>query len=286
MNRWFILILAFGLPSAASADYNSTFEDQGLLPNSFNNNAGPSGLFVSGGNAFNNSYSPDFGGIWSGWSISSMTDTTTTGYTNQYSAIPGTGGNGSQTYAVAFTFGGPVDPFRPDGSFVNLADGTNPVSIQLTNTTYAYFSMTDGDPFAHKFGAGDYFLLTITGYNSLGGTGAKVGEVDFYLANFLGSNSYIVNTWQTVDLTSLAGAKSLRFGLESSDNNSLYGMNTPAYFAADNLIAQTTAIPEPSSWLLCLTGIGIVGLVSRRLRTPDTSQSATTGRAGGMRKAP
>ena len=57
----------------------STFDDLGLPANSYNNNAGPGGFFVSGGNAFNNSYSPAFGGIWSGWSISSMTDTTTSG---------------------------------------------------------------------------------------------------------------------------------------------------------------------------------------------------------------
>ena len=64
-----------------------------------------------------------------------------------------------------------------------------------------------------------------------------MGEfVDFYLANFLGSNSYIINTWQTLDLSSLAGAESLQFGLSSADNDPTYGMNTPAYFAIDNLM--------------------------------------------------
>jgi hypothetical protein len=37
------------------------------------------------------------------------------------------------------------------------------------------------------------------------------------------------------------------------------------------VINEAAAVPEPSGWLLCLTGIGIVGLFSRRLRTPDTS---------------
>ena len=70
--------------------------------------------------------------------------------------------------------------------------------------------------------------------------------VDFYLANFLGGNAYIVNTWQSINLTALAGAESLVFGLISSDNDPTYGMNTPAYFAADNLVTGS-AVPEPSS---------------------------------------
>ncbi|WP_406697341.1 Ig-like domain-containing protein [Singulisphaera sp. Ch08] len=217
----------------------ATFESFGLAPNTYVNNAGPSGEFVDAGNAFNNDFSPDFGGIWSGWAISNSTDTTTSGYTNQYSAITGSGADGSQTYGVAFTFGGAADPFHPAGSFVNLPDGATPVSIEVTNTTYAYLSMLNGDFSVSAFAAGDFFRLTIEGYTGPDGTGTKVGEVDFDLANFLGSNHYIINTWQTVDLAPLSGAGSLQFGLESSQNHPLYGMNTAAFFAADNLTVST-----------------------------------------------
>jgi hypothetical protein len=261
MYRWILPILSLLVASPARADFTSTFEDLGLPAHSFQNNAGASGQFVSGGNAFNNTFDPSFGGVWSGWSISSMTDTTTAGFTNQYSAITGAGANGSQTYGVAFTFGTGVDPLHPDGSVINLAAGSSPESIQVTNTTYAYLSMLNGDSFAHKFGAGDFFLLTITGYDSLGGIGNTVGEKDFYLANFLGGNHLIVNTWQSVDLTSLVGAKSLRFGLESSDNGS-FGMNTPAFFAVDNFTAA--AVPEPSTAVLCLIGLGVARTLKRR----------------------
>ena len=262
-----LVSVALALAPKTEAGFNvSTFEDQGLPANSFNNNAGASGQFVSGGNAFLNSYDSSFGGIWSGFAVSSTTDTTTAGYTNQYSAIAGSGANGSQTYGVGFTFGGNVDPFHPDGSVVNLAAGQAPYSVQVTNTTYDYLSMLNGDSFAKKFGAGDFLMLTIAGYDSSGGVGNKVGEVDFYLANFLGSDSskyYIVNTWQTVDLGSLAGSSSLRFGLESSDNDPNVGMNTPAYFALDNLTTGTgtaAVVPEPASLVLLATGlIGLVG---------------------------
>lgn len=50
------------------------------------------------------------------------------------------------------------------------------------------------------------------------------------------------------------------------DRRRTFGMNTPAYFAVDNVTA--TSVPEPSSWLLCLIGIGIVGAISRVLPAP------------------
>ena len=273
------ILITLALASTAGADFNvSTFDDLNLPANSFNNNAGPSGRFTSGGNSFANSYDPAFGGVWSGFAVSSFTDATTPGYTNQYSAIAGSGAGGSKAYGVGFTFGGNVDPFHPDGSIVNMASGSHPDSVQVTNTAYDYYSMRDGDQFARKFRAGDFLLLTIAGYDAPGGVGHEVGEVSFYLANFLGSDPsryYILNTWQTVDLSSLAKASSLRFGLESSDNDPTYGMNTPAYFAIDNLTGVTsiaTAVPEPSSVLMLASGL--VGLIAFGRRGPRMSASS------------
>jgi hypothetical protein len=127
--------------------------------------------------------------------------------------------------------------------------------------------MAFGDPnnFGRKFAAGDYFTLDIVGYDALGGAGNVVGTVLFDLADFRDGNSRIVDTWQTVDLTPLAGAQSLRFGLRSSDNGP-FGMNTPAYFALDNL----AVVPEPTSlWLL---SVGVLGVMAVRRRcAPRTS---------------
>src|SRR3954470_14971798 len=157
MFRWksLALVLALALPSSADAASISDFEDVKLPANSFSNNAGPDGFFVSGGNFFNNTFSPDFGGIWSGWAISSRTDTTTPDFTNQYRAITGSGADGSATYAVAFTFGLGADPLHPSDSFVNLAAGMAPRSIQVTNTTYDYFTMLNGNQFSRAFRPGD-----------------------------------------------------------------------------------------------------------------------------------
>jgi hypothetical protein len=87
--------------------------------------------------------------------------------------------------------------------------------------------------------------------------------------NFLGTSADIVSTWQPLDLRSLAGSASWRFGLSTSDNDPVFGMYTPAYFAADNLDVANDAVPEPSSWVPCPIGVATAGLISRR-REPAT----------------
>ena len=57
MFRSLSCLFVLALPTAVLADMVTTFEDLGLPANSYINNAGSSGLFVSGGNSFNNSYS-------------------------------------------------------------------------------------------------------------------------------------------------------------------------------------------------------------------------------------
>jgi Domain of unknown function (DUF4465)/PEP-CTERM motif len=272
------LALILVATSASRASYvTTTFENFNLAPNSYLNNAGMAGGFLANGNFFNNSYDKTYG-TWSGWAISNTTDTTTPGYTNQYSAITGSGAGGSATYAVAYTFGATANPFNPAGSYLNLANGTTPVSLEVTNTTYPYLSMLNGDSFENPFGPGDFFLLTVTGYSGLNGTGGEVGEKNFYLADFIGSNRYIVDTWQTLDLTSLAGAKSLVFGLSSSENDPTYGMNTPAYFAVDNLVTNVSTVPAPSS--LILMAFGLVGGACFILRKRHTATELTAKKMG------
>lgn len=288
MIRLLTAALLTALASAASADMVTTFEDQGLGTNTYNNHPS-SGDFQSGGNEFNNSYEYnaqyDFES-WYGWATSSKTDggTDPINLTDpskylpyQYSAVPGSGSGGSRTYAVGYTLG-PYDGTNPppnDFSVINLAAGTTPVSIDLTNTTYTEQVIKYGNGFSQAFGNGDYFQLTITGYNGLDGTGVEVGTpVDVYLANFQNSMKFILTTWETVDLTGLAGSRSLRFGLTSTDYTRGFGSNTPTYFAADNFV---TAVPEPASVWMGLSGLVLVAS-ARRIRRNHASIRGREGR--------
>jgi hypothetical protein len=119
--------------------------------------------------------------------------------------------------------------------------------LYVTNNNYTYYSMLNGDLYSKKFGGTngndpDFLLLTITGKDS---DGNVTGAVEFYLADFRfeeNSRDYIASTWWFVDLTSLGAVKSLEFSLRSSDNG-VFGMNTPAYFAIDNIILEPMSNP-------------------------------------------
>ena len=223
------------LTTLSTAQSIASFEEFDLPVDTFLNNATPLEGYQSGDAFFPNGFNPDFGGFWeSGWAVSTMRDDTTSGFTNLYSAITGAGTapeDTSKTYAVGqqnaiiHLFG------TSKGKVVN--------GFYVTNTTFAHNSMRDGDDFAKKFGGEDgtdpdFFKLDIQKYSN----GQLAPQtVEFYLADFRSeddSEDYIVNDWQWVDLTSLGNVDSLQFTLSSSDVGD-FGINTPLFFAIDNL---------------------------------------------------
>ena len=251
-KRLMSLVLVLAVTGISAGDeIVVNFDDLSLAPESYWNGSDGSGGFTSGAAYFNNSYT-DWGGgyySWDGWAYSNMTDTTTGGYANQYSAITG-GGFDSGNYGLSSIcldfMGGTYEPIPTLLSFTDATDGYMVSSAYFTNTTYAYFSMKEGDAFAKKFGGSssndpDWFLLTVTGRDTCG---AETGTVDFYLADYRfedNSKDYIVNSWEVVDLSSLGMVTSLEFSLSSSDVGS-FGMNTPAYFAMDSLVAEPPSL--------------------------------------------
>ena len=253
-------IVAVFLVFNSVAQSVAKFEDLTLAPEKFWNGSDESGSFTSAGVTFYNSYSKDFG--WSGFSYSNVTDATTAGYGNQYSAITGHGNQGSSNYAVGYP------------SSVAVADFKTTVKVSglyITNSTYAYWSMKNGDQFSKKFGGEsgndeDWLILTIEGFNA---DNQSTGKVEFYLADFRSSNSsndYILNTWELVNLESLGLISKLKFSLRSTDNGN-WGMNTPGYFCMDNLnyeivtsapsiqTVQALAYPNPFDDRITITGL-------------------------------
>ncbi len=225
------LIVVLTIAGAANA-VTATFDDLGLLPESYWNGSDESGGFASGGIYFSNNYDPNWSS-WDGFAYSNLTDTTTSGYAAQYNAIPGIGQDGSSNYAVCFV--GWVSPPAMILERPGIVDG-----LYVTNSNYAFYSMFNGDMFAKKFGGDtgsdpDWFMLTITGKDT---DGVTTGTVDFYLADYRftdDSNDYIVDTWQYINLTSLGIVKSIEFALSSSDTGD-WGMNTPSLFSLDTVV--------------------------------------------------
>ena len=238
------LMLLFSM--FTQAQMVSDFEDL-LLPmpplGAYWDGSDLSGGFVSGGMYFPNQYS----GYWAnGFAYSSVIDSVTSGFTNLYAAKPASGFNGSNNYAV-------VQPYPQAVARLNNVMPTMVIhGFYVTNGTYAYNSMRDGDAFARKFGdttgtsSGlpqgsypDYFKLTVKSY--VAGQLSN-DSVEFYLADFRFTNDsldYIVNTWEWVDCSVFQVFDSLKFTLSSSDNGA-FGMNTPAFFCIDNITIDPT----------------------------------------------
>lgn len=169
---------------------------------------------------------------WNNWGYSNTQNDTTEGIINQYAAYAGNASSGSN-YFVAYGSENNI-------CFVDSAKGVKPVSMKVTNNTYAGLSMLNGDMFAKKFGGDtggdpDWFLLTIVGVDA---SGADADSVEFYLADYRSTDSaqdYIVKAWEEVDLSTLGLVKELKLKLSSSDVG-MYGMNTPTYLCIDDLI--------------------------------------------------
>lgn len=159
---------------------------------------------------------------WSGFAVSAAIDTVTRGFANQYSTIAGSGAGGSSKFALVY------DTATLVLSYINGYQ--QPQSVMLTNSTFAYHDIKNGSSFSKKFGANDWFKVIIRGYF---GTTAT-GTVEYYLADFRNGKSFIANTWNQVDLTSLGTVDKMTFEFDSSDKG-VFGVNTPKYVCVDNL---------------------------------------------------
>jgi hypothetical protein len=230
MNKFFTLIFTF-FAIASFAQTTADFENYQIDVDSFLNGSDGNNLFSSGNISLDNDYNSMWNS-WNGWAISHGTDVSTVDF-NNLSTINGMGYDGSNNYAVSFSSDQNI--MHLDGA----AAGEVVAGMYVNNLTVAYNIIKDGNQFSKKFGGltgddPDFFLLTIKKY--LGGT-LSSEVVEFYLADYQftdNAQDYIIDDWAWVDLTSLGQADSLAFSLTSTDNGN-YGMNTPAYFAVDNV---------------------------------------------------
>lgn len=230
----FLFISIFTSQAQVRSDFEGLLTD----PETFRNGSQGEDGYSNGPAFYPTTF--DFGFWLGGWAISNVTDTVTVGFDNLY-GVRASSGHDSETFAVG-----------QQGARINiLPDLTaNPIEgLYITNSNYAYTSMRDGDSFAKKFGGDtgddpDFFKLLVRGYQN---GELTTDSVEFYLADYRfedNSEDYIVDTWEWVDLTTLGPVDSLEFQLSSTDNDPVYGMNTPAFFCMDDLTMNLVSVFE------------------------------------------
>lgn len=178
--------------------------------------------------------------LWTGgFAYTNVQDSTNGTYTNLYGVKAFKGYNNSSKFAIG----------QDKGAISIILSNFCTISgFYITNTTYAYKTIKNGNQFARKFGdttgthSGniipqgsypDFFKITARGFS---GGSMKSDSAVFYLADYRFSNNtldYIVKTWQWFDLSKLGTVDSLKFFMYSSDNSFGF-MNTPGFFAMDD----------------------------------------------------
>ena len=262
-RMWLLSILALVAVAGSAAAVVVDFEGLTVPPSGFfNGNPGTlspgqsvSTPWTAGGVAFSNTFGIDsFGGFdyeyWSGFAYSDVVNTTDAAFTNQYASYPG-GGFGSSTYAVAYS----------RDAVVTLPVAATVAGFRIANTTYAALTMKNGDlyGFSAPLPTGGWFATTATG--RLGVT--TTGTATFYLADLRGATPPgVLSSWSWFDLTSLGTVDRIEFSFDGSDKGS-FGLNTPAYFAMDDLTVN--AVPEPAA--LAAVAVATLACGVRRLRS-------------------
>jgi hypothetical protein len=225
-----LLIGLLLISSSAFSQWISPFDSLNLGSSGYLDGATLNGGFSSGRLYFVNQYNTQFQ-YWDGFAASSRTDTSTSGFSNQFSTYAGTARSGNQ-FALAYS------------AFPSIIRNTEPnvpkrlVSFWYTNSTYAALSMKNGDAFAKKFGGPsgndpDYFVLKVLNFRN----GIAIDTAEVFLADYRSSDNsqdYIVKNWRKANINFEQPFDSLAFRLESSDNGQ-FGMNTPAYFCLDDV---------------------------------------------------
>lgn len=248
MKKYFLLLATVSSTLFVNGQYTETFEtpDFGVLDSAWwgqDQLTDGDTIFSNGPLNFELNYNSTFQSF-TGFAVSSWTDDTTPGWGNQFSAATGGGALMSEQYAVCY-----ASQWGNNRVFLDDPSTQGFFGMTVTNTTYAYQSMLNGDAVGKPFGSDtsatgvidgtngeDWFLLTIY---ALGADSLQTGDsINFYLADYTGGNTYISQNWEPVSLLPLytgTAIHGLDFVLTSSDTTGGFGMNTPAYFAMDNL---------------------------------------------------
>lgn len=182
---------------------------------------------------------------YSGYVISADHSSEATGDYNidQFRSAAG-GSYEGDNFAVAY-YSAPSDWFAGYNDPITFTNSSEPQAVTgfyVTNSAYTLDAILNGDYANGPFSQGDYYRLTITGYNG----SDKTNDVVFYLADYRSEDAtehFAIDTWEWVDLSELGAVTRIEFNLFTTKSDS-YGFTTPTYFCLDNFGGEA---PIPTS---------------------------------------
>lgn len=142
------------------------------------------------------------------------------------------GHGGSKNFCVQNGYNDDVN--STDGlPYIYFMDGEARVidHLYVTNTTYVLSSFKTGNGFSEPFAQGDICKLIVIGMDENGG---EAGRKEVVLAK---DDNYTLESWEKVDISSFGKVLMVYFNITSTDSGA-YGMNTPAYFAFDDVAVR------------------------------------------------
>lgn len=172
-----------------------------------------------------NHYYGDWG-FGGGFTYTNKTDVTTTD--SNISAITGKG-KYETTYLSSNT-----NDFTPAKIEILKSDDYVLKGAWITNTTYAYLTMKNGNSMSPAMADNDWFKLTIIGHKA---DGTKINSFDVYLGDYRNSKKEIVKEWIWVDFTPIAEAAYITFEMEGTVENES-GPSLPTYFCIDGITLE------------------------------------------------
>lgn len=189
----------------------------------------------------------------------------------------------NQTNVPGFTVTGGVDVIRQGTAGVSCAGGAGRcldlvgspnagsiLSVPIAFTAGRLITVTfdvggnprDANIFNFALGFTDpetiaTFTLVSGFQGSYGGTGSGVTGFGTYTETVARNRPFV--SYALSFIPTSAGSLRLTFGAG--------GPNDSAGPILDNILVDSTVVPEPASWLMLLAGFGLVGVAARRRRT-------------------
>lgn len=158
---------------------------------------------------------------WQGFAFSKETDMETAGSTNQYSVYNTEAAGATVNFGVVYA---------PENSpaVMKFKQAVMLNSFSVTNATYAYLAMKNGDNFTTAYAEGDYLQLVVKGFATADATNS-VFDFTVDLAKYTSSQQFMADQWieVTIDENNNTEIMKLEFELKSSQNS------TPAYACVD-----------------------------------------------------